>query len=194
MVSRENRKTWMFYPEDIFINYWNLFITLLLMVVCVYTPIEIAFADIGEHKIDVFSLVIDILFLIDMIIIFNCAYYDMIYDIIDTRKEIALNYLKGWFLIDLLAIVPFELIFNSVQQLNSLARLARFARLQKLIKLTRVLKIFKDQNRILKYVTQYLKIGLGFERLFFFVLVFFLTIHIGACLWLIVAALYHDDD
>lgn len=45
-------------------------------------------------------------------------------------------------------------------------------------------------------MTQYLKIGLGFERMFFFILVFFLTVHIGACLWLIVAGIYnpHTSD
>lgn len=111
MVSRENRKTWLFYPEDRFVNFWNLFITLLLMIVCVYTPIEIAFADLTGKEVDVFSIVIDVLFLLDMIVNFNCAFYDINYEIIETRKEIALNYLKGWFLIDLLAIIPFDLIF-----------------------------------------------------------------------------------
>ena len=37
-----------------------------------------------------------------------------------------------------------------------------------------------------------LKIGAGFERLFFFVIVFFLCTHIGAFLWLIMASLVTD--
>jgi hypothetical protein len=148
MVSRENRRKLLFYPEDRVINFWNLFITLLLMVVCVYTPIEIAFAgaspNSAEKKIDIFSVAIDMLFFIDMVILFNCAFYDMDYNIIEDRKEICIQYLKGWFTIDLLAIIPFDLLLSGGTQFNGLARIARFARLQKLVKLTRVLKIFKE--------------------------------------------------
>jgi hypothetical protein len=69
-------------------------------------------------------------------------------------------------------------------------RVARFGRLYKLVKLTRllrVLKIFKQQNKLLQMLTEYLKIGLGLERLFFFVIIDILVLHIVSCLWLIVA-------
>ena len=39
-----------------------------------------------------------------------------------------------------------------------------------------------------------LRIGLGFERLFFFVLVFFLALHLAACFWLITASIIAEDD
>jgi hypothetical protein len=40
---------------------------------------------------------------------------------IDDRKVIALNYLKGWFIIDLVAILPFDLIMKAftVQQVDA---------------------------------------------------------------------------
>lgn len=50
------------------------------------------------------------------------------------------------------------------------------------------MKILKNRNRILKQLTERLKIGLGFERLFFFFIIFFLALHICACLWLITAS------
>lgn len=41
---------------------------------------------------------------------------------------------------------------------------------------------------------EFLKVGLGFERLFFFVLVFFLGMHIAACMWLIAASFSASED
>lgn len=53
---------------------------------------------------------VDILFFIDIIFAFNTAYYDEDFKIIDNRKRIASSYLKGWFVVDFIAIVPFEYI------------------------------------------------------------------------------------
>jgi hypothetical protein len=50
------------------------------------------------------------MFAIDTVLIFNTAFYDDNWELIDGRKLIAITYMKGWFLIDILAIVPFDLI------------------------------------------------------------------------------------
>lgn len=59
------------------------------------------------------SLSIDFLFFIDIILIFNTAFYNEEMDLIDDRKKIFKSYIKGWFLIDFLAIVPFDVILNA---------------------------------------------------------------------------------
>jgi hypothetical protein len=41
-------------------------------------------------------------------VIFNTAFYNDDSEIIDDRKEIASSYARGWFSIDLLAIIPFD--------------------------------------------------------------------------------------
>jgi Trk-type K+ transport system membrane component len=94
-------------------------------------------------------------------------------------------------MIDFLAIVPFDVILNA-SQFNSLARVARVGRLYKLVKLSRLfrfIKVWKNKNKIIKQLTEFLKIGLGFERLFFFVLIFVIGIHLAACFWLITASM-----
>lgn len=53
------------------------------------------------------------MFLLDMIIIFNSAYYDEEMEIVDNRKAIAKAYLNGWFSVDLLAIIPFSEMMNA---------------------------------------------------------------------------------
>lgn len=75
-------------------------------------------------------------------------------------------------------------------QVNDLVRVSRLGRLYRLVrmfKLFRILKIVKDRSKILSYLNEFLKIGLGLERLFFFVIVFMIIIHVISCIWIITA-------
>lgn len=197
MTYRENKKKYLIYPEDRFKNFWDIFMTVVLLTTCITTPLDIAFnMEIPTSVFDnPFAFSIDCMFLLDILIIFNTAFYTDEMDIIEDRKKIAVFYLKGWFLIDLIAIVPFDTILNA-SKFNSLSRVARIGRLYKLVKLTRllrILKILKDKNKLLKYITDFLKIGLGFERLLFFVMIFLLGMHLSACFWLITASMMAED-
>ena len=51
-------------------------------------------------------------FVIDIIVIFNSAYYEDEIDLIDNRKKIACKYMKGWFTIDVLSVIPFDNLLN----------------------------------------------------------------------------------
>ena len=66
---------------------------------------------------------------------------------VDDIKDIARNYIFGWFLIDLVAIVPFDKFAShddsSSGKVGSIVRIAKLGRMQKLIKLTRLIKIVK---------------------------------------------------
>ena len=55
-------------------------------------------------------MTIDILFALDILIIFNTAFYNDDVDLVENRKDIAQSYIKGWFWIDLISIIPFNLI------------------------------------------------------------------------------------
>jgi hypothetical protein len=64
---------------------------------------------------------------------------------------------------------------------NALARLAKLPRLYRLIKmfkLVRMMKMIKDRNKVAKYLNTVVQLGVGFERLIFFILIFFLLCHI----------------
>lgn len=144
---------------------------------------------------DPFGIIIDLFFLMDILIIMNSAFYDMDMNMIESRCEIIKWYLKGWFWIDFLAIVPFELILMS-SGFNSMVRISKIGRLYKLVKITRlirILKILKEKNKLLRYLVDFLRISLGFERLFFLVLLFMLFIHLFACFWLISASMQATD-
>ena len=143
MTTRNNQKPFIIYPENKQKGIWDLFMTLVLIITCIMTPLNIAF---NEDNIDetskVLDNIIDLLFCMDIIVIFNSAFYNEDSEIIDDRKEIAKWYLTGWFTIDLLAVIPFDSIINA-SGYNQLARVTRVGRLYKLVKLTRLFRMLK---------------------------------------------------
>ena len=98
----------MIYPNNEYKSNWDTLITLVLIFTCMITPYRIAFIDEDSNFWVGLNFSIDGLFLIDMILCFLNAYYTDEFELIEDRVEIARNYLTGWFLIDFLAIFPFE--------------------------------------------------------------------------------------
>lgn len=154
-----------------------------------------------------------------MILIFNNAYYDEDFKMIQHRGAIAITYIKGWFLIDLLAIFPIshlqKLMTTSNEHhhddptehlkgdeadhgnnMNGIVRIARIGRMYKLIKLTRlirIVKIFKSKGSLFKKAKGKLNLGDGFERLVFFILMSCMICHIVACMW-VFATTFADEE
>lgn len=193
MTNRVGKVKYLFYPQDSVKEYWDLFITVVLFVTCILTPYNIAFSGIQQDIVMLLiSTIIDFFFLFDIIIIFNTAFYDDEFHIVEDRCKIANSYVKSWFVIDFLSIFPFDHVLMSFENVNDLARLARLGRMYKLIKmlkLLRVLKIVKDRSRILKYLNEFLKIGLGFERIFFFIIIYMILLHVMTCVFIIAGQL-----
>jgi hypothetical protein len=76
------------------------------------SPFRIAFIDEDSEVWKVINWSIDIIFGIDIIVIFNTAYLDVDFMLIHDRSVLATNYLKGWFSIDIIAILPFEIVMG----------------------------------------------------------------------------------
>lgn len=106
---------------------------------------------------------IDFLFFVDMILIFNSAFYDDDFKVVDKRKTIAVTYLKSWFFVDLLAMLPFDLILQrEYQDIVRIVRLGRLSKLSKLCKLVRVFRVMKSKPKVIVLMSDLLKIRLGF--------------------------------
>lgn len=190
MTYRSNKMKFLIYPEMKVKEAWDCIITLTLLTTCLVTPLHIAFNP-DSLSSTVFNTIFDTLFLIDILIIFNSAFYTPEMELVEDRPRIAKNYITGWFMIDIVAIIPFDLILNA-SEYNFFARVARFGRLYKLVKLTRLLKVLqlmRERDKLMSFFDSILQIGLGFERLIFFLFIFFILCHICACLWIIIAAL-----
>jgi hypothetical protein len=87
------------------------------------------------------------LFGLDLIFNFFTAFYDSNFKIVEDYKQIAVEYLKGWFTFDIIALVPLNQIMTIIQQenvnANSIARIIRLARIQKMIKLVRLIRLIR---------------------------------------------------
>ena len=94
MRYRTNKKPYLFYPEDKHKVNWDLFITLILLTSCIITPWRIAFGeDIDPTEWQVVNYFIDSMFLIDIFVIFNSAFHDDDFEIVEDRRVIAKQYL-----------------------------------------------------------------------------------------------------
>lgn len=94
-------------------NFWDLWIVFVLLFVAVTLPYRIAFSEKDSILWHFFNYTVDLSFLIDMILTFFTAIRSPLDDsIITDKKIIATTYLKGWFVIDLVAIIPFDKLFE----------------------------------------------------------------------------------
>ena len=99
---------------------------------------------------------------------------------------ISVKYLSTWFPVDIISVIPFDLMFAMMGNLNKVARFSRIGKMYKLIrmlKIIRLVKIIKVNNKLARHLSDMLKIGAGTERLVYVVLSLFVLQHVTACLW-----------
>ena len=64
----------------------------------------------GIGPLAIVDLVVDVMFIIDILINFRTTYVNKNDQIVANPGKIALHYFKGWFLIDVVAAIPFDLM------------------------------------------------------------------------------------
>ena len=124
---------------------WDIFVLIILLVVSMVVPVRLAFAEHDPLSWTLAYTVADIIFAIDLILTFFTSISDenKVYEITD-KKVIAREYLKGWFWIDLISIVPLDAILIADEnKATILARFAKIGKLYKLIRMVRLAKVFK---------------------------------------------------
>lgn len=154
-----------FYPDDPLKTFWDTIVSFLLIIVFFFTPYRIAFHEKESWYWIVIDQSIDFLFLIDIVVTFFSAYFDSQQNLIVKRKQIACHYIATWFFIDVIAIIPFNLIF-STKDISSLVRFSRLSKLGKLVKLmrlVRLLKILKDKNKITHLINSFIPVNSAYE-------------------------------
>lgn len=100
----------------------------------IFTPLRVAFLqeDPLSSGIEWF---LDAVFLIDTGLNFVTAYFDRGESLVDNRRIIACNYLRSWFLVDLISVLPLKVfIRHSITQMAKIARVHRVDRLVRTFK------------------------------------------------------------
>ena len=92
---------------------WDITLLCSLIYTASITPYEVAFIDAGPCITPIFVLnrFVDLIFTIDIFVIFNTIYEDVEKDRwVYSRPRIALRYIKGFFVIDVISVAPLYII------------------------------------------------------------------------------------
>lgn len=109
--SNKNPK-WIIMSSNRFKIWWDMYITVLLMFLTLVVPVRLAFEDNDPLGWIIAYSIVDVSFLVDIIMTFFTSYTDGYNLEITDHKRIMKNYIKFWFWIDLLSIIPFDYMLS----------------------------------------------------------------------------------
>ncbi|XP_069007336.1 voltage-gated inwardly rectifying potassium channel KCNH2 [Embiotoca jacksoni] len=160
---------------------WDWLILLLVIYTAILTPYSAAFLLNDQQEVamqscgyscsplNVVDLIVDIMFIIDILINFRTTYVNINDEVVSHPVRIAVHYFKGWFLIDMVAAIPFDLlIYRSGEETTTLIGLLKTARLLRLVRVARKLDRYSEY---------------GAAVLFLLMCTFALIAHWLACIW-----------
>uniref|UniRef100_A0A8C7JEV6 Voltage-gated inwardly rectifying potassium channel KCNH2 n=1 Tax=Oncorhynchus kisutch TaxID=8019 RepID=A0A8C7JEV6_ONCKI len=159
---------------------WDWVILLLVIYTAIFTPYSAAFLLSDQEEaamqtcgycspLNVVDLIVDIMFIVDIVINFRTTYVNTNDEVVSQSQRIAVHYFKGWFLIDMVAAIPFDLlIYRSGEETTTLIGLLKTARLLRLVRVARKLDRYSEY---------------GAAVLFLLMCTFALIAHWLACIW-----------
>ncbi|KAK9504395.1 hypothetical protein O3M35_010735 [Rhynocoris fuscipes] len=115
--------------------------------------------------------------LADIILNFRTTYVNRKGEVVSKSSSIAINYLKGWFVVDLLAAIPFDLLYAFDVYSGEDAGQGKI-HLLKLTRLLRLARLLQKMDRYAQYSAMILTL---------LMLSFTLVAHWLACLWYVIA-------
>jgi voltage-gated potassium channel len=156
---------------------WNF----VVMVATVFASIEIPLRLATGYRVYGAMLVVDwlitALFAFDIYLQFTTPIVRGARTITD-RRQIARHYMKGWFIIDLLATIPFDLLIPGGAPFST--RLVRTLRLLRLTRVLRVMRLYAVMRRWLHSFS----VNPAVVRMLFFMFWVLMGTHWIACGWL----------
>ena len=163
---------------------WDIFIIIIAIFVCFTSPYVFSFSNEfpGKDIFDAVCLSIDIIFFVDIIVIFRTSYVNnMTGDEIYSPSLIAKNYLfSSRFVLDFLSSLPFDYFKLGTGYVGDILSLITML---KIVRVTRINVIISNLN-----VKQDLKAML---KVIYLIFILFLYLHVYACFfWYIVVITY----
>ncbi|XP_038215554.1 potassium voltage-gated channel subfamily H member 8-like isoform X2 [Zerene cesonia] len=162
----------------VFKTFWDWLILIATFYVAVVVPYNASFVDEGHPRISVTSdVIVEALFIIDIVLNFRTTFVSKKGEVVSDSKAIALNYIRSWFVVDLLAALPFDLLYASDVYSGTESTHGNVH----LVKLTRLLRLARLLQKMDRY-SQYSALILTL-----LMLSFTLVAHWLACIWFIIA-------
>ncbi|XP_062526598.1 potassium voltage-gated channel subfamily H member 8 isoform X3 [Bombyx mori] len=162
----------------VFKTFWDWLILIATFYVAVVVPYNASFVDEGHPRISVTSdVIVEALFIVDIVLNFRTTFVSKKGEVVSDSKAIALNYIRSWFVVDLLAALPFDLLYASDVYSGAESTHGNVH----LVKLTRLLRLARLLQKMDRY-SQYSALILTL-----LMLSFTLVAHWLACIWFIIA-------
>lgn len=138
-----------------FIPIWDGVTMCALLWVALVTPIQVSMLEAQFDVMFVLGLVIDFIFITDMILQFFTMYPAATSiggskQMERNHRNIIVHYLKGWFIVDLVSVIPFDMVNLLLTPDGEVGRLKtiKVIRTLRLLKLTKILKSSRIFHRI----------------------------------------------
>lgn len=170
-----------FNPGDKFRYQWDIMTLALMMIVVIDVPFTVCF-DVQSKGWDwhyVMSFIVDLFFMMDVVLNFNTA-FEREGILQYNRKDIAIHYLRTWFLIDVASALPLDLMLDGNDDNSILAGLSRLTRLVKMLKLIRLLRIARVM-RVIARIEYTMRTPDNVRTLWKFLAVVLVCAHLFTC-------------
>ena len=155
---------------------WDMFVLALAVITSFSVGFELVLTSLSTNNgYEVFTYVSDMLFLIDIGIQFRTTYFSMEGEEVRDWKKIAIRYMQGMFIFDLVATIPWSLFDQPVLKLLKILKVTRITRFTKVIE---KLELKEDQKAIVKIVK--------------LILVMLLTLHIIGCIMFLIVGIKQE--
>lgn len=195
-------------PGGTFKKSWETVKFVLLIYQFLYLPVRMSFFQVDPHiALYVIDKIIDLFLLVDIVLTFLTPTYHK-HEMTFRLKTIVKEYLLGWFILDFIALIPFEEIFwlvyhssphtsdSSSHRLTLVAvafRTLRLARLLKLLKLFKTLN-FKNSDNLIFQALERAFGGTTFYLLLPMFVGILIIMHLFACLWYAIGETNTNND
>jgi hyperpolarization activated cyclic nucleotide-gated potassium channel 2 len=175
---------WYVNPDGQFRSAWDIAQVIVLFYLAWVTPYRVGFDAPAYGPEFWFEFLVDIYFIVDVFMNFITGFWrdtETTSVLVSEPREIALNYLKTWFLIDIVACAPVDLATRAIEgeiacsfavegctdvasgSVNSnalkLFKLLRIFRLLKLLRLFRVSRLLSRYQNTLIYYHSFISVG-----------------------------------
>jgi len=191
--------------KSYFMPVWDAVMVLALLLAATVTPFEVTYLQSGPCVTTLFIVnrIVDGLFVMDILFTFNLIETDpMSGRLLVTRAKIARRYIRTWFMIDFVSVLPFWVMnwvlapadFDCQTVLSAVVELGdaeasgavvalRMIRLVRMIKLARILKAARVVKRFENLLLTELEFPRSTLKLLKLLIVLLVVTHWQACIW-----------
>ncbi|CAD8171846.1 unnamed protein product [Paramecium octaurelia] len=188
-------------PEEPKKIIWDLIGMSFIFIQMITIPLILTFSFEISGGFAIFNDIMDYYFLIDILMQFQTGYYEGGF-FVSQRKQIALNYLKLWFWLDLISSFPYDDVLSlfidesntqSLKRNTQIIKIMRIVRFIKVIRLMRALKLKKIINQIEDTLFQD-KTIISIISFFKICLIILSLSHWLACIWNAIRFIEETDN